>query len=128
CLVFGIYSLLNFGVPQWRESPQEVIGAVKALIPHPLDNSFPSGHALFFGAGLVGIFAFWRRPTVIFVSILIGLLSNLARVFGAIHYPGDTIFGFLIGILGGILLLGVSKKITNLIFPFVLKIAKIFRL
>lgn len=25
CLVFGIYSLLNFGVPQWRESPQEVI-------------------------------------------------------------------------------------------------------
>ncbi len=128
CLVFGIYSILNFGIPQWRESPQDIVWSVKALIPHPIDNSFPSGHALFWGAGLVGICMFWKKNTLLFLSLWIGLISNLARIFWAVHYPWDTIFGFIIGILWAFLLLPLGQKITDSIFPFVQKIASFFRL
>lgn len=52
-LTFIFYGIINFGVPQWRKSPQEVVGGIKALIAHPIDNSFPSGHALFTAALIV---------------------------------------------------------------------------
>lgn len=52
-MVFIIYSIVNFGIPQWRPSPIEVAGGIKPLIPHPIDNSFPSGHALFSAALLI---------------------------------------------------------------------------
>lgn len=52
-LTFIIYSIINFGIPPWRPNPQEVAGGIQALIPHPIDNSFPSGHALFTAALLI---------------------------------------------------------------------------
>ena len=60
-LTFLIYTVLNFGIPQWRPNPQAISGAIAPLIPHPLDNSFPSGHALFTAALLVGLMRFSRN-------------------------------------------------------------------
>lgn len=51
--VFFVYMIVNLGLPQWRESPQNITDSIPALIPRPADNSFPSGHALFSGALLV---------------------------------------------------------------------------
>lgn len=59
--VFGIYSVINLGLPQWRESPQNVVESIGSLIPRPADNSFPSGHSLFTGAFLVGLWLYMRR-------------------------------------------------------------------
>jgi membrane-associated phospholipid phosphatase len=50
--VFILYSIINLGIPQWRPGAMELSGAT-ALIPHPTDNSFPSGHALFSAALIV---------------------------------------------------------------------------
>lgn len=50
--VFVLYSIINLGMPQWRPGAMELSGAT-ALIPHPTDNSFPSGHALFSAALIV---------------------------------------------------------------------------
>ncbi len=49
---FLLYSIINLGLPQWRTGAMELSGAT-ALIPHPTDNSFPSGHALFSAALIV---------------------------------------------------------------------------
>lgn len=50
--VFVLYSIINLGIPPWRPGAMELSGAT-ALIPHPTDNSFPSGHALFSAALIV---------------------------------------------------------------------------
>jgi hypothetical protein len=40
-LTFLLYTIINLGLPQWRPGGMELTGAT-ALIPHPIDNSFPS--------------------------------------------------------------------------------------
>ncbi len=59
----------------------ELTGA-DALIPHPLDNSFPSGHALFMAALVVGIFRRFPRWDILLVTVLMGLITVSARVIG----------------------------------------------
>jgi membrane-associated phospholipid phosphatase len=49
--IFIVYAIINLGIPQWRPGATEAVrGGIAPLIPHPIDNSFPSGHALFTGA------------------------------------------------------------------------------
>ena len=45
--VFIAYAVINLGIPQWRPGAIEAVHGIAPLIPHPIDNSFPSGHALF---------------------------------------------------------------------------------
>jgi membrane-associated phospholipid phosphatase len=52
-IVFVIYAIINLGIPKWRPGAMEAVKGITPLIPHPVDNSFPSGHALFVGALLV---------------------------------------------------------------------------
>lgn len=89
--VFGFYAVINFCIPQWRPNPQEVAGGVKALIPHPLDNSFPSGHSLFTGAFIVGLIRHYPNRYILMIAILLGILTTCSRVFAGIHYPGDIV-------------------------------------
>ena len=58
--VFVIYTIVNLCVPQWREHPHSFLNGanITPLIPHPTDNSFPSGHALFSGAFIVAVFTY----------------------------------------------------------------------
>jgi membrane-associated phospholipid phosphatase len=86
-LVFFFYAIVNFCIPQWRPNPQSVVGGIQALIPHPLDNSFPSGHALFSGALIVGICRYVRRRDILSLSVLLALLTTVSRVLAGIHYP-----------------------------------------
>lgn len=58
--VFVVYAIINLGVRQWRPGAIEAVGGIAPLIPHPIDNSFPSGHALFTGALLVGLYRYYR--------------------------------------------------------------------
>lgn len=51
-LSFAFYAIINFFLPQFRTSPQTVVTMLTPIIDHPLDNSFPSGHAIFGGAFL----------------------------------------------------------------------------
>lgn len=106
-LVFFIYAMVNFGIPKWRPSPQDVVGWIAPLIPHPIDNSFPSGHALFSGALLVGLWKYYRHNWIITITSIIALATLSARVIGWVHYPGDIIGGLILGVFGWILLRSV---------------------
>lgn len=98
-LTFGLYAIINLGVPQWRIGAMELTGAT-ALIPHPIDNSFPSGHALFTAALIVGLWNFSRKWSLIGGAIVFGLITASARVIGGVHYPGDILGGWLFGAIG----------------------------
>lgn len=67
------------------------ISGARALIPHPTDNSFPSGHALFVGALLVGLFRFFRRTWLVSLVLILSVITLSARVVGGVHYPGDIL-------------------------------------
>lgn len=71
-------------------------------------DSFPSGHAAFFGALAISIYMRDRKAGTFF---LIGaLLIGLARIIAGIHYPLDILTGFL---LGWLLNLAISYSIRQ---------------
>ncbi len=129
-LTFIIHAVINLGFPQWRISPQLVAGGITPLIPHPIDNSFPSGHALFTMATLIGLWNSYRKRWAIGLTILFGLITAAARVIGGIHYPGDILGGWIFGAIGGyIALLLINTSLFRLsLFPGIIRIASWFRL
>ncbi|MBP6981322.1 phosphatase PAP2 family protein, partial [Candidatus Gracilibacteria bacterium] len=126
------YSIINLGLPQdWRESPQVVANGIKPLIPHPVDNSFPSGHALFTAALLVGIIRFFRNKYLIGLTIIIGCITVSARVIGGVHYPVDIIGGIIVGGIGAYMmtiLVENTQFFRRYIFAALIKIASWIKL
>ncbi len=129
-LIFLIYAIVNLGIPQWRPSPQDVVGWIDPLIPHPIDNSFPSWHALFSGAFLVGLWKYYRHTWIIVLTSILALVTCIARVVGGVHYPGDIIGGIILGSLGGILLvrLVTAPWVKKYFYDHVVSLMKFFRL
>ena len=126
--VFVLYAIINLGVPKWRPWATEIAGAIAPLIPHPIDNSFPSGHALFTGALLMSLYWYYRQNWLILLTILFWLITLTARVVGGVHYPGDIIAGLIFGALGAYLLRPVVDRIVLVISPIVIRIASWIRL
>ncbi len=97
----AIYAFLNFFlIPQFRPSPQDVVWAIAPIIDHPLDNSFPSGHAIFGGAFLMWLILFHFSWFLIWWLSFFLLITLVARVIGWVHYPWDILAGLLFGFLG----------------------------
>lgn len=127
--VFLVYSAIYFFLPQWRPHPGEIlVHTIQPLIPHPLDNSFPSGHALFSSAFVVAMCVYVRQPTLILFTVICAILTVCSRVLGGVHYPGDILGGVFFGTLGALLLRPVSEWVVRQVSPFLLKVAAFFRL
>lgn len=128
--VFVIYTVVNLCVPQWREHPHSFLNGanITPLIPHPTDNSFPSGHALFSGAFIVAVFAYVKNYFLIALTILLALITVCCRVLGGVHYPGDIVAGLFFGIIGALIFKPFVEKIVEQIAPFCIKIASFLKL
>ncbi len=122
--IFIVYAIINLGIPQWRPGATEAVrGGIAPLIPHPIDNSFPSGHALFTGALLFWIFRYFYYRWIIVITIIVGVLTLTARVFGGVHYPGDIIAGLFISLTGAYMLRPIIDIFISRIAPFIIRIA-----
>lgn len=65
------------------------------LIPHAVDNSFPSDHATLAGA-LAGIASLYNRALGILMWVLaVGVAAG--RVLSGLHYPVDAVVGLVLG-------------------------------
>lgn len=126
--VFIVYAIINLGLPKWRLGATEIPGAIAPLISHPIDNSFPSGHALFTGALLVALYRYYRHKWLIVLTLSIGLITLTARVLGGVHYPGDIIGGLIFGILGAYILRPVVDIAVARIAPIIIRVASWVRL
>lgn len=126
--VFALYAIINLGIPKWRPGATEMAGAIAPLIPHPIDNSFPSGHALFTGALLIGLYRYLRHNYLILVTLVVALITLAARVIGGVHYPGDIFAGLIFGALVAYVLRPVVDRSVVYIAPIVIKIASWIRL
>jgi len=96
--VFVIYVILNQFLPV-RPRP-ETVSQLPPIIEHLPNNSFPSGHAIFAAASFLAIHYFVRSKTLTLVVFTLGVLMCFARVVSGIHYPGDMVAGYTIGIAG----------------------------
>lgn len=69
--------------------------SVHALGPHPLNGSFPSGHAA--GAAAVVATLAVLEPRVRWPLALYAFLIGCSRVVLGVHYPSDVIAGWALG-------------------------------
>jgi undecaprenyl-diphosphatase len=132
--VFVAYFIINLGIPQFRISPQEVSGAIAAIIPHAIDNSFPSGHALFSMAAVIGMYRYAPRTGIwaysIYIVYILAVVTPVCRVLGGIHYPGDILGGYIVAIVISLstpYILGLSI-VQKYIIDLPIRIAKYIRL
>jgi membrane-associated phospholipid phosphatase len=92
---FVLYWVLNFNLPP-RPRP-EGVSAIRPIIDHLPDNSFPSGHGIFAGASFVASYLLFRRKGFAITLLCLGIPMLASRVLAGIHYPGDVVVGFLLG-------------------------------
>lgn len=128
--VFLIYAIVNLMVPQWREHPHSFLkhSAIDPLIPHPTDNSFPSGHALFSAAAIFAMWRYSKNSIFIVITVILAILTVCLRVLGGVHYPGDILGGLFFGFFGAWVFYIPAEKITEKLSPVALKIASYIKL
>ncbi len=74
----------------------ETMSSIPPLVNHLPDNSFPSGHAMFWGASWWALHTLLNRPRTTMVFFVLGFITCLTRIIAGIHYPGDIVIGFFL--------------------------------
>jgi membrane-associated phospholipid phosphatase len=126
---FALYWVLNFNLPP-RPRP-EGVSAIRPIIDHLPDNSFPSGHGIFAGASFVAAYFLFRRKGFAIALLCLGIPMLASRVLAGIHYPGDVIVGFFLGaalsaIAVSFLVRPAVRKTALFVWP--IRVAKFFGL
>ena len=84
---------------------------VNLLIPYSAEEaSFPSGHASFYFALSTIIYGYNKKAGILFY--IGSFLIVLGRVFVGIHYPADILGGAVLGVVMGLILNKLFKKIS----------------
>ena len=94
-----------------RTRPFNAVPEVVRLIKAPKDYSFPSGHtAAAFAAAVV---FFQLLPEKIGIPIIaFACLMGFTRMYVGVHYPSDVLGGAVVGTVGALLSIWVSRKIS----------------
>ncbi len=119
-LITGLIVGMIKGFVSWMRPYQAHPDKVEAIASAD-GYSFPSGHAQSSGAFWTGSSLQARNlkrewTTVILgVSVLMIFLVGLSRVYLGVHYPGDVVVGWLIGIVVTILLYKYERQVMAVI-------------
>ena len=81
---------------------------VKPLFLHGGMESFPSGHAVFFGALAMSLYFINKR--IGYLYFIVALIVGLARVVSGVHFPIDILFGYILGAIIAIIFKFIFKK------------------
>lgn len=111
-LIFDVV-LVNGGLKPLiaRTRPYELGVALKLLIAHPNDHSFPSGHtaAAFAAAAAASV-----GPKKLHTALLVYAgLMGLSRMYLMMHYPTDVLGGALCGALCGLAAVELWKRLSK---------------
>lgn len=94
-----------------RPRPFEVLTQIRRLSEHDPGGSFPSGHAVFFFAIAAVVSRYYPKTSILF--FLVALNLSLARVQSGLHWPSDILGGAVIGVVVGLVVAGIARKILK---------------
>lgn len=98
----GLALAINQGIAPLWSRPRPFVAhphAVRILLAHAADSSFPSDHVAAAVAISVVVWSVHRRLGVAALVLAAGV--GYARVFVGDHYPGDVLGGAVVGVLSG---------------------------
>ncbi len=95
---FGIaFVLAKFGTLLYDNPRPFIVGNFEPLVPHGIENGFPSLHTLF--SATVASLIFTRSRLLGITLFCVALLIGIARVLGGVHHGIDVVAGASIAIL-----------------------------
>lgn len=91
------------------------------LIERNFGSSFPSGHAERAFSGSIILSPFYNSIKFKTISYVLAILTGISRIYLGAHYPIDVLFGSLIGIISGNIILNLptekaQEKIENFVY------------
>jgi undecaprenyl-diphosphatase len=90
--------------------PYDTLYDVNLLVPKEKSFSFPSGHATSSLTSAIILGSKNKRKLLLF--LILAIFISFSRIYCGVHYPSDVLFGALIGLfLGSIIIFLYHKKI-----------------
>ncbi|WP_250277867.1 phosphatase PAP2 family protein [[Clostridium] colinum] len=74
---------------------------ITSLVEHKGGNSMPSNHSA--SAMVLAMALTYISPKYFLFFIILAIITGIFRIIAGLHYPIDVLFGFLLGLLIGIL-------------------------
>jgi|SRR3989344_7594242 len=109
---FGFVSLMRYFF--YSPRPFLVLDNINQLMNHESESSFPSGHAAFYFALMMGI-CFYNKKAGWIYFVLAGLMG-FARVFVGVHWPLDILAGAVLGIITSLAINYLKQKMPRWAF------------
>ncbi|EKE26001.1 MAG: hypothetical protein ACD_4C00479G0001 [uncultured bacterium (gcode 4)] len=124
---FLVYILINQWFPL-RPRP-ETISAIKPLVDHLPDNSFPSWHAIFAWAAILAIY-FYSKRKYFWIILIFSLIMLVCRIIAGVHYPADILAWLIIWLIWSFAVYKVKdfRFMKEYLLSFPIKIAKYIKL
>lgn len=121
-------AILNSGLKLLVDAPRpfEVSNQIKPLAASTATgSSFPSGHSQASASFGTFIALNFRSPFVKVLGVLLFLLVGLSRLYLRVHFPGDVLAGWLLGIVMAFTFFALYDKMPQVfvILMFVLMLA-----
>lgn len=109
-----------------RPRPSTFLGT-KEIFFHPPTYSFPSDHALFL-AFLTSYLYLSGYRKMGNIALGVTILVSISRVVAGLHWPGDILAGWILGILLALMFFEFKKYIIKYIVNPLYYLAKLIRL
>ena len=111
-LAFGIGFILIKTIGIFINEPRPFMTyAIKPLINHAADDSFPSDHTIIMTI-IAASYSYYRSKYSTFFIIFL-FLTGIARVYVGVHYPLDIVGGIILGIIAVWIASKLKKYLVN---------------
>lgn len=91
-----------------RPRPFTVNTDINLLMPKPNGSSFPSTHSGLAAAATTVLLA--KKRAFGYAALVLTICIAFSRMYLYFHYPTDVLCGLLLGVLSGLLMLWIAKK------------------
>lgn len=94
-----------------RPRPFLINTDIDLIIEAPTSPSFPSGHSAAAFASVTALFGMLKEKRWIAYSALaLAVLIVFSRLYNYVHFPTDVLFGMILGVLSGLVMVLIFKK------------------